>query len=191
MREVNDQYPEYAEPYEPVKGGKHHKGLYGTRGLKSSNNSRRLVFALAGLLLILLVAGRPGAVEPGPEPKASAKETVVPQETKTEEPTEPESPEPPINPEEHNELPEEPEEPKPPKNPDTPDPPDIPDIPDPPDDPLHQDCRLAAAGRSGHQHAAVSRINDLLLIRRPSESHPFFPLSPVPSAQAASISHPA
>lgn len=135
MREVNDQYPEYAEPYEPVKGGKHHKGLYGTRGLKSSNNSRRLVFALAGLLLILLVAGRPGAVEPGPEPKASAKETVVPQETKTEEPTEPESPEPPINPEEHNELPEEPEEPKPPKDPDTPDPPDIPDIPDPPDDP--------------------------------------------------------
>jgi hypothetical protein len=115
MREVNDQYPEYAEPYEPVKGGKHHKGLYGTRGLKSSNNSRRLVFALAGLLLILLVAGRPGAVKPGPEPKASAKETVVPQETKTEEPTEPESPEPPINPEEHNELPEEPEEPKPPE----------------------------------------------------------------------------
>ena len=32
MREINDQYPEYAEPYEPVKGGKHHKGLYGTSG---------------------------------------------------------------------------------------------------------------------------------------------------------------
>ena len=165
MREVNDQYPEYAEPYEPVKGGKHHKGLYGTRGLKSSNNSRRLVFALAGLLLILLVAGRPGAVEPGPEPKASAKETVVPQETRTEEPSEPEKPEPPINPEEHNELPEEPEEPKPPKDPDTPDPPDIPDIPDLPDDPDPPDNP------------------------DPPPKPPYIPDDPIPQDPTVSISH--
>ena len=25
MRETDDRYPEFAEPYEPVKGGKHHK----------------------------------------------------------------------------------------------------------------------------------------------------------------------
>ncbi|MBQ1325071.1 MAG: hypothetical protein IIY52_03545, partial [Solobacterium sp.] len=41
MREVNNQYPEFARPYEPVKGAKKHK---------------RLVFGLAvpGLLLISL-----------------------------------------------------------------------------------------------------------------------------------------
>ena len=27
MREIDDRYPEFAEPREPVKGGKHHKAL--------------------------------------------------------------------------------------------------------------------------------------------------------------------
>ena len=70
MREINDQYPEYAEPYEPIKGGKHHKGIYGTRGPERRNSSKRfLFFALIGLLLLLLVSTRPGGEMPGTEPQ--------------------------------------------------------------------------------------------------------------------------
>ena len=70
MREINDQYPEYAEPYEPVKGGKHHKGIYGTRRPERRNSSKRfLFFALIGLLLLLLVSTRPGGEMPGTEPQ--------------------------------------------------------------------------------------------------------------------------
>ena len=69
MREINDQYPEYAEPYEPVKGGKHHKGIYGTRGPDRRNSPRRfLFFALIGLLLLLLVSTGPGGELAGTEP---------------------------------------------------------------------------------------------------------------------------
>ena len=28
MREIDDRYPEFAEPWEPVKGGKHYKRLF-------------------------------------------------------------------------------------------------------------------------------------------------------------------
>ena len=113
MREINDQYPEYAEPYEPIKGGKHHKGIYGTRGPERRNSPKRfLFFALIGLLLLLLVSTRPGGEMPGTEPQTDEKKTVVTSETKSEEPSEPDMPEPPINPEEHKDIPETPEEPK-------------------------------------------------------------------------------
>ena len=116
MREINDQYPEYAEPYEPVKGGKHHKGIYGTRGPDRRNSPRRfLFFALIGLLLLLLVSTGPGGELAGTEPRASEKETVATSETKQEKPAEPDAPEPPINPEEHKDIPEKPEEPKEPE----------------------------------------------------------------------------
>ena len=133
MREINDQYPEYAEPYEPVKGGKHHKGIYGTRRPERRNSSKRfLFFALIGLLLLLLVSTRPGGEMPGTEPQTD--------ETKSEEPSEPDTPEPPINPEEHKDIPETPEEPKKPEEPAAPETPastsssETPDSPDEPDE---------------------------------------------------------
>ena len=139
MREINDQYPEYAEPYEPVKGGKHHKGIYGTRGPDRRNSPRRfLFFALIGLLLLLLVSTRPGGELAGTEPRASEKETVATSETKQEKPAEPDAPEPPINPEEHKDIPEKPEEPKEPETepPVTdPEPQDLPDSPEPEEEP--------------------------------------------------------
>ena len=144
MREINDQYPEYAEPYEPIKGGKHHKGIYGTRGPERRNSPKRfLFFALIGLLLLLLVSTRPGGEMPGTEPQTDEKKTVVTSETKSEEPSEPDMPEPPINPEEHKDIPETPEEPKKPEEPVTPETPastsssetlDSPDEPDEPED---------------------------------------------------------
>ena len=142
MREINDQYPEYAEPYEPIKGGKHHKGIYGTRGPGRRNSSKRfLFFALIGLLLLLLVSTRPGGEMPGTEPQTDEKKTVVTSETKSEEPSEPDTPEPPINPEEHKDIPETPEEPKKPEEPAAPETPastsssETPDSPDSPDEP--------------------------------------------------------
>ena len=139
MREINDQYPEYAEPYEPVKGGKHHKGIYGTRGPDRRNSPRRfLFFALIGLLLLLLVSTGPGGELAGTEPRASEKETVATSETKQEKPAEPDAPEPPINPEEHKDIPEKPEEPKEPETepPVTdPEPQDSPDSPEPEEEP--------------------------------------------------------
>ena len=134
MREINDQYPEYAEPYEPVKGGKHHKGIYGTRGPDRRNSPRRfLFFALIGLLLLLLVSTRPGGELAGTEPKASDKETAVTSDTKQEKPAEPDTPEPPINPEEHKDIPEKPEEPVEPET--EPKPQDLPDSPEPEEEP--------------------------------------------------------
>ena len=138
MREINAQYPEYAEPYEPVKGGKHHKGIYGTRGPDRRNSPRRfLFFALIGLLLLLLVSTRPGGELTGTEPRASEKETVATSETKQEKPAEPDAPEPPINPEEHKDIPEKPEEPKEPETEPPaagPEPQDLPDSPEPEDE---------------------------------------------------------
>ena len=43
MKEIDDRYPEFAEPYEPVKGGKHHKRL-----------SRRSLPLLCGALVLAL-----------------------------------------------------------------------------------------------------------------------------------------
>ena len=138
MREINDQYPEYAEPYEPVKGGKHHKGIYGTRGPDRRNSPRRfLFFALIGLLLLLLVSTGPGGELAGTEPKASEKETAVTSEMKQEEPAEPDTPEPPINPEEHKDIPQKAEEPGEPETEPTaadPEPQDLPDSPEPEDE---------------------------------------------------------
>ena len=142
MREINDQYPEYAEPYEPIKGGKHHKGIYGTRGPERRNSPKRfLFFALIGLLLLLLVSTGPGGEIPGTEPQTDEKKTVVTSETKPEEPAEPDTPEPPINPEEHKDIPETPEEPEKPEEPAAPETPastsssETPDSPDSPDEP--------------------------------------------------------
>ncbi len=138
----------YAEPYEPVKGGKHHKGLYGTSGPDRKRKRPRLFlfFALIGLLIIL---GPARCVEkkPGDEPNATNPDTTVVAQAV---PGNPDAPEPEpeilINPEEHKDIPESPEEKpeekpqekpeeKPQDLPEQPEEPDDPDIPDNPDDP--------------------------------------------------------
>ena len=95
MREINDQYPEYARPYEPVKGGKHHKGLYGTRGQDNRRPPRLfLFFALIGLLLAFTAGMRPDLGARTPERPAPPSETVAVREPdKPKEPVPPEVPE--------------------------------------------------------------------------------------------------
>ena len=83
MREIDDRYPEFARPYEPVKGGKHHKRL---------GNS---VLPVVAALLVGLCALVPGkTVPPGP-PKPPV--VVTPTPTPTPEP-EPEISPPPTEP---------------------------------------------------------------------------------------------
>ena len=92
MREINDQYPEYARPYEPVKGGKHHKGLYGTPR-QNKRPGPFLFFALIGLILAFTAGMLPdlGVRTPGkPEPPS---ETVAVREP--EQPSDPAPGEPP------------------------------------------------------------------------------------------------
>ncbi|MBQ1467722.1 MAG: hypothetical protein IIZ27_04525, partial [Solobacterium sp.] len=61
MREVDDRYPEIAKPYEPVKGGKHHKRL----------NYAKIPLLMAGALIALSsLVHKPLPVTPnGPEPE--------------------------------------------------------------------------------------------------------------------------
>ena len=61
MREVDDRYPESAKPYEPVKGGKHHKRL----------NYAKIPLLMTGALIALsALVHKPLPVIPnGPEPE--------------------------------------------------------------------------------------------------------------------------
>ena len=61
MREVDDRYPEIAKPYEPVKGGKHHKRL----------DYAKIPLLMAGALIALsALIHKPLPVIPdGPEPE--------------------------------------------------------------------------------------------------------------------------
>ena len=160
MREINDQYPEYAEPYEPIKGGKHHKGIYGTRGPERRNSSKRfLFFALIGLLLLLLVSTRPGGEMPGTEPQTDEKKTVVTSETKDipethEEPKKPEEPAAPETPAStsSSETPDSPDSPDEPEDsPETSEPedepfsPTEPDLPVEPEEPTYKDPTVSIA----------------------------------------------
>ena len=47
MREVDDRYPEFAEPFEPIKGGRHHMGV----------NFMKMPMLLAGAGIIGLIIG--------------------------------------------------------------------------------------------------------------------------------------
>ncbi len=93
MREVDDRYPEFARPYEPVKGGKHYKRL--------SNSVLPLVAALL-LGLCALVPGKPSPPPPGPVPVISPtpSDPVVPPVTPgpTDPPVTPGPTDPPVTP---------------------------------------------------------------------------------------------
>ena len=62
MKEIDDRYPEFAEPYEPVKGGKHHKALTLGRSMLPL-----VVAAVVGTTLIVS-AVKEHEVEPTTEP---------------------------------------------------------------------------------------------------------------------------
>lgn len=58
IREIDDRYPEYALPYEPVKGGRHHKGL----GFPTP----AVVMAIAGLFIVFWAFSLMGPAAPAP-----------------------------------------------------------------------------------------------------------------------------
>ena len=113
--ESSNKYPEVADPYEPIKGAKHHTGLYGTPSKKVVRFFRFRFFALIGLLLILaLFSGSknrgnstgsdpdnngqydellPGP-EPTPEPDPTPTPTPEPTPTPTPDPTPTPTPDP-------------------------------------------------------------------------------------------------
>lgn len=41
MREIDDRYPEYARPYEPLRGGRHHGRLTGNEGAAFQRRLKR------------------------------------------------------------------------------------------------------------------------------------------------------
>ena len=118
--ESSNKYPEVADPYEPIKGAKHHTGLYGTPSTKVVRFFRFRFFALIGLLLILaLFSGSknrgnstgsdpdnngqydellPGP-EPTPEPDPTPTPTPEPTPTPTPDPTPTPTPDPTPTPE--------------------------------------------------------------------------------------------
>ncbi len=93
MREVDDRYPEIAKPYEPVKGGKHHKRL----------DYAKIPLLMAGALIALsALVHKPLPVIPnGPEPEVvvvvptPSPEPVNPPETTPKPDKKPEPPAPP------------------------------------------------------------------------------------------------
>lgn len=115
MQEIDDRYPEYAEPYEPVKGGKHHSAIAFGSTLHGRNHARPIAMTVAAAALFALL--RPSAplppapdtdpapvavVTPSPEPSPSATPTAEPtpspEVTPTPEPTESPTPEPTVTP---------------------------------------------------------------------------------------------
>ena len=69
IRESDNRYPEFARPYEPVKGGRHYKGL---------KFPKALALALLGLLLILACTLSPPATPPLPSEPPSVSPTPTP-----------------------------------------------------------------------------------------------------------------
>ena len=70
MLEIDNRYPEFAEPYEPVKGGKHHKKLAWAAAAKES---RRRFGSLARAALLTVGAAvifSAAAAMPSREPSA-------------------------------------------------------------------------------------------------------------------------
>ena len=68
IRETDNRYPEYARPYEKVKGGRHHGGLAGPAAL---------LLAVATLLLLAGPFLRPGAPDSAPPSKDPVDPAVV------------------------------------------------------------------------------------------------------------------
>lgn len=152
IREIDDKYPEYAEPYEPVRGGKKRKGAYGSSKITKGAMLAAVVF-LATLIPFMNPRGPEEEyiyvdplpeVTPTPRPSASPTPTPAPVVTATPTPT----PEPTVTPTPTpvpvitpTPTPEVPEEPTPtPEIPDEPTPeptvtptptPDVPPTPEP------------------------------------------------------------
>ena len=82
MREIDNRYPEFAAPYEPIKGGKHKKRL----------DFARMVLMILGALLAASVFFR--MPEPEPEPQVIAVATPA----STAEPSPPSTPMPTVTP---------------------------------------------------------------------------------------------
>ena len=66
VREIDDRYPEIARPYEPVKGGKHHKRI-----------KLPPFTALVGTVLLMPLIYYPGTETSQPEPVTPESETVL------------------------------------------------------------------------------------------------------------------
>ena len=66
VREIDDRYPEIARPYEPVKGGKHHKRI-----------KLPPFTALIGTVLLMPLIYYPGTETSQPEPVTPESETVL------------------------------------------------------------------------------------------------------------------
>lgn len=85
-REIDNRYPEFAEPYEPVRGGKHHSGLKFTGQFLALTG---LLFMLNSLFLMPVTGGEPTV--PG-EPTTAV---VTPTPKPTPDPPQP-TPDPPV-----------------------------------------------------------------------------------------------
>ena len=66
MREIDDRYPEFARPYEPVKGGKHHGPLRGSP----------FMLAAAALMILMLGLSPPARKPASPAPAAPSASEV-------------------------------------------------------------------------------------------------------------------
>ncbi len=137
MREIDDRYPEYARPYEPVKGGRHHGRLSGNEGnlavlrrVRHLDRARRGFLMGVGVLILLTILIGPILPPERPTPPPDVPPEIQPTPPPDEPTPPPDEPTPP--PDEPTPPPDEPtpppDEPTPP--PDEPDPP--PDEPDPP-----------------------------------------------------------
>ncbi len=107
MREIDDRYPEYAEPYEPVRGARHHKGLYHALKNTSRRSSLKMSFAVGAVLLLLVaVLGRQGTGPGQPVPEGPEQPIQIALEPKPD----PDDPASPPGDETQEELPEVPSE---------------------------------------------------------------------------------
>ncbi len=97
IREIDNRYPEYAVPYEPVKGGKKRKGLYGRSKMSKGAILAAVVF-LATLIPFMdprgpedeyIYAGTVPEPTPAPRPSVSPSPTpvITPTATPTSTPT--------------------------------------------------------------------------------------------------------
>ena len=97
MSESDNRYPEFAEPYEPVKGGKKHNGIIFKRASSSvmrtspvKNNPLPFVSAAFFILAVILFSSNPAEIPDVPEPTPSIEPVIptpVPEPTETPVPT--------------------------------------------------------------------------------------------------------
>ena len=184
MKEIDDRYPEYARPYEPVKGGRHHGRLTGNEGnmmllrrVRHLDRARRGFLMGVGILILLTVLIGPLNPDrqtpvpeptpevipvPEPEPVIPPDEPVIPPEEPVIPPDEPVIPpdEPVIPPDEPIIPPDEPipvPDPEPIPPPDDPTPPPEEPEPEPLTDPAFTKLNMERE----HDEGVASRPVDL------------------------------